>query len=302
MDTLCLTRDAALNLELPPFQRPLRVNDKVRIVSQYMKANGGVIDGVITIGVLNSKRYLVDGQHRIHGFLLSELPEAYVDVRVCEFETMAEMAAEYVKLNSQIVRMRPDDILRGLESSIKGLQILRKECPFIGYDQIRRRPGCPLISMSFAIRAWGGASREVPTGSGLGSAAQMAQEFSEEKAKAASTFFNMVQEAWGEDLEYQKLWGGLNITLCGWLWNQTVIGQYSLNCTSFKPDEFKQGMTALSANAKYMDWLVGRENTERDRAPAYNRIKSIMTHKLEPLMGRKLRYPGPPWAYHGTKY
>ena len=51
---------------------------------------------------------------------------------------MAEMGDAFVALNSRLVNMRPDDILRGLEGSIPALQEIRASCPFVGYDQIRQ--------------------------------------------------------------------------------------------------------------------------------------------------------------------
>ena len=296
MDTLCLSRDAACALILPPFQRPLRVNAKVKQIAEEMKRNGGVIEGIITLGILDGKKYLVDGQHRKEAFLISELEEAYADVRTCEFETMAEMAAEFVRLNSFIVRMRPDDILRGLESSNGGLQIVRQECSFIGYDQIRRNSASPIISMSVALRTWEAAINELPSVSGKGSAAVLASILTEEKALAMSKFYNIAHSAWGRDQEYWRLWGSINLCLCAWLWNNMVITQYNQKTTKFKPDEFQKGLMGLSASSRYIDWLVGRENGERDRSPCYQRIKSIMMDRLHSEVPKRIFFPSPAWV------
>jgi hypothetical protein len=296
MDTLCLTREAAEAIALPPFQRPLRVNEKVRCIAEEMKGNGGVIPGVMTIGELNGKRYWVDGQHRKESFLISGLREAYCDVRVCQFDTMAEMAEEYVRLNSRIVNMRPDDILRGLEESMKPLQIIRKECPFIGYAQIRRgSPNCPIVSMAASLRSWCSSNTEVPSPSGKGGAAAMAQSLTEEEAKRMAAFYNVCHNAWGRDPEYYRLWGEPNMALCAWLWRRTVLGGYNMKTTRFNTEQFTKGLMALSANQNYVDWLVGRNNTERDRSPAYNRIRNIIISRLQVDMGRKIYFPSPAW-------
>ena len=108
------------------------------LVTLLQKDN--VIPGTITLGVLDGQVYVVDGQHRIHAFLMTDLPVAYADVRTHYFKTMGDMAKEFVQLNSQLVRMRPDDILKGLEQSNKHMQELRRKCPYVGYDAIRRGP------------------------------------------------------------------------------------------------------------------------------------------------------------------
>ena len=48
------------------------------------------------------------------------------------------MAEEFTRLNSSMVKMRPDDLLRAMESSTLSLQMIRKHCDFVSYDQVRR--------------------------------------------------------------------------------------------------------------------------------------------------------------------
>lgn len=154
VETIGFSRDEANDWKVPPFQRPLRVNDKVRLLAEQIGNDGGVIPGVLTFGVIGRDRFIVDGQHRREAFVLSGKAEGYADARTCYFDTMAEMGEEFVRLNSQLVRMRPDDILRGLESSLPSLQAVRAACPFVGYDMIRRGDRCPILSMSAVLRAW----------------------------------------------------------------------------------------------------------------------------------------------------
>jgi hypothetical protein len=126
METALFTREQASAWVVPPFQRPLRVNEKVRSLAGDLKANGGFIDGVMTLGKLKGDKvtYIVDGQHRREAFLISELPEAIADIRTMTFDDMAEMADQFVLLQSSLVRMRPDDVLRGLEPTTRSLQII----------------------------------------------------------------------------------------------------------------------------------------------------------------------------------
>jgi hypothetical protein len=113
-DTFLITPDIVRSWRTPDCQRPLRDNQRVRDIGQELHANGGVLSGVITLGKLNGKYYVIDGQHRLLAFLLSELAEGYVEVRILCFETEAEMGREFVELNSHIAPMKADDILRGL--------------------------------------------------------------------------------------------------------------------------------------------------------------------------------------------
>ena len=171
METLIFSVAEVSGWLLPPFQRPLRVNEKVRALSETIKEDGGVIPGILTLGKLTGEKrmWLVDGQHRIEAFKLSGLAECICDARLCQFDTMAEMAEEFVELNSALVKMRPDDILRGLEGTIPALQIIRQGCAFVGYDQIRRNnTSAPILSMSALLRCWVGASTDTPTSTQAG--------------------------------------------------------------------------------------------------------------------------------------
>lgn len=93
-EAVILTKAATEAWRAPAFQRPLRVNAKVSELAEGMKNGGGIIPGILTIGVLDHQKYLVDGQHRVEAFKLSDLPEAYAEIRICHFETMSDMAEE----------------------------------------------------------------------------------------------------------------------------------------------------------------------------------------------------------------
>jgi hypothetical protein len=152
VDTIEITPAVVNAWIVPPFQRHLKINDKVRALAETIKGDGGVIPGVITLGVFERKQYLLDGQHRREAFLMSECQEGYVDIRQHHFDSMAEMGEEFVALNSQLVVMKPDDILRGLEGSCEALQIVRNACPWVGYDQVRRGARAPLLGMAMVMR------------------------------------------------------------------------------------------------------------------------------------------------------
>src|SRR5262245_35606018 len=135
-DTMIITPDDVASWKIPPFQRPVKVNARVREVVEELKQTQ-VMTGVIHLGTLNSEtKYVVDGQHRLEAFKLAGIPEMLVDIRIVHFESMADMAEEYVRLNTALRAPRPDDILRGLEGSTPAIKKIRHDCSFVGYEQV----------------------------------------------------------------------------------------------------------------------------------------------------------------------
>ena len=279
-----------------PFQRPLRVNFKVLGVAESIKVEGGVIPGMLTIGILESIEYVLDGQHRLEALKLSGCKEGIANVCFKTFENMADMGEEFVDLNSHLVQFRPDDILRGLEGSSDALTLLRKQCPFVGYDMIRRNERAPIVGMSQVLRCWTGSQPETPVTGGL-SAAAIAHTFTTDEAEVLIGFLQTAMKAWGRDSAYSRLWRGLNITLCMWLYRRTVISQYSARTPKFTREQFKQCLMSLSTDEDYMDWLLGRNLNDRDRSPAYERIKKLFTKRMREELDKRVYLPDPPWVH-----
>ncbi len=301
METIIVTQPMVAAWKIPPFQRPLRINEKVRAVTEQIKTSE-TIEGVVTLGRLrnDTSHYIVDGQHRIEAFKLSEIAEAFADVRVVSFVSMSDMADEFVRLNSSLAKMRPDDILRGMEASIASLKAIRKSCEFVGYDQIRRGKASPVLSMSALLRCWGAASYETPAGSSSGlSAAGLAQALDQTSLQNLISFLAVAHSAWGRDPEYHRLWGNLNLALCMWLWNRLVIDRDRIGSKRYVVltiPEFKQCLMSLSANGDYLDWLQGRNLNDRDRSPCYSRIKGIFARRVSGNDSKKVSLPSPAWA------
>lgn len=294
MDTIAVSRDQVNGWKNPPFQRPLRVNARVKEIADQIRGDE-VIPGIITLGVMGGSTYLLDGQHRREAFLISGVEVGYCDVRVHHFDAMADMGREFVQLNSRISTLRPDDILRGMEGSVEALALIRKECPFVGYDMIRRGPTAPILSMSLLLRAWYAARAEVPTPSGH-SAMSMAETITVDSALQLVKFLKMAFGAWGRDHEYQRLWSSLNMTMVMWLYKRVVLDDDDKRYPGINDQVFVKGMMSLSADAGYLSWLVGRLLHERDRSPAYTRVKNILARRFEHELGRKVRLPQPGWA------
>jgi hypothetical protein len=303
METILVTPEVLKDWVLPGFQRDLRENEKVRALSEQLIKEGGVIPGVLTLGTLSGEKltYILDGQHRRHAALISGLLEFIADVRICQFDTLADMGEEYVLLNSSLVAMRPDDILRGLEGSILAIRKIREACPFVGYEQVRRgaKTGSPaLLSMSAVLRCWRISSRETPSGGSGGSAINMARSLEKDEVLALTEFLNIAKSAWGSDPEYYRLWGSLNLTMCMWIYHQLVLRRERgvKRYVVLNSDEFKKCLMAVSAATEYVDWLLGRVAGERDRSPCYARIKAIFVARLKQFPNKTDRMPVPAWA------
>ena len=300
METRIFTASDINNWHIPPFQRPVRVNTKVMATAESIAADGGVVPGVVTLGKINGDQtiYVVDGQHRLEAFRISGLPECIGDFRLCHFNSMAEMADEFVTLNSSLVKMRPDDILRGLEASSKQLRKIRTECKFVGYDQIRRGTSSPILGMSLALRCWNGSTFETPVAAGQ-SATQIAESLTDDSAEDLIQFLTVANASWGRDNEYARLWSALNLMLCMWLWRRLVKNQDRNGNTRhvrLTIKQFGSCLMALSADGHYLEWLQGRVAGDRDRAPAYARIKRIWVKRLEGELRQKVHFPSPVWA------
>lgn len=300
VDTILVTPEKVRTWKAPLFQRQLRENRKVLALAEQLKTDGGVWPGIVTLGVFNSDTYLIDGQHRAHAFVMSGLTEGYTDVRIHYFNSVAEMGDEFVKLNSQLVVLRPDDILRGLEPSMPVLKTIREVCPFIGYDVVRRGEKTPMLSMSMALRSWRAGIAEVPaSGGGSDSGRTIASGMDETELRFFTDFMTMAYKAFGRDVEYQRLWARLNLTLCIWMYKNLVLSQYSPKTPKLTKELFGRCLMALSADTDYLDWLVGRQLSERDRSPAYVRMKHIFARRILQETGRKVSLPQPAWAHDG---
>lgn len=304
MDTIQITPKVLASWKKPPFQRTLIVNSRVREVVDHIKESGGVIPGIMTLGIIGADTYLVDGQHRTEAFKMSGLAEGFADVRMHWFEDVAQMAEEFEELNSALVNWKPDDILRARECYMPALQELRKICPFIGYTMIRRSTGAPLISMSAVLRCWFGSESEVPMAGAGKSARNAAERLTMDEAKALAAYLELPHAAWGRDAEFFKLWGNLTLCLTMWMYRRTVIQLYTPATTRLTRDQFRNGLGALSADARFLEFLQGRGLNDVSRAPTYNRIKSVFASRLESEFGgktksgaTKLRLPTPSWAH-----
>lgn len=299
MDTIELTQKLVASWKSPPFQRDLKVNARVIAVSAEILRNGGVVPGILTIGVLDGETYVVDGQHRLNAWQQTGLPCGYADVRTHWFDSVGDMANEFVRLNTSLVKMRPDDVLRGMESSTIALQKIHRRCPFVGYDMVRRSERSPVLSMSVVVKCWAGSRPEIPSGGG--SSLEALAQMDDKETADAIEFYNLCFDAWGRDKEHARLWSKLNLIICAWLYRRVVLGQNMTSTkrwTRFTKDQFKQGLQSVAATPDYTDFLLGRNMSERDRSPAYMRVKTIIQRRYAVQQNKKALMPSPAWAGH----
>lgn len=244
IDTYVITPERVSTWKRPSFQRPLSENAKVRALAQTLKEEGdGIIPSTIVLGILNGEVYLLDGQHRIYAFVLSGLEEGIVDVRIKEYDSTVDMAKDYWITNQKLVKEKPDDLLRAFEMEMEPLRLLRKKCPFLGFDNVRRNASSPILLMSRAMRCWYGGASEVPV-STTSSAADLAENFSVDDAAQLAEFLNICYVAWGRDVAYSRLWNGLNLTICSWAYRRIVLTRFSPKSIVMTKDQWKQANDA----------------------------------------------------------
>lgn len=288
VDTIGFSKAEAEGWELPPFQRPLKVNKKVRALGEVISANDGVIPGVITFGVIGKTRYLLDGQHRREAFYLSGCTTGYADVRICQFDSMAEMGEEFVETNSKLVTMKPDDVLRGLEASSPRLQRIRKACPWVGYSHFRANDSTPIVSMSACVRFWSMSEADSPSAGSKGQAIKIIESMTDESERQMVDFLSICHTAWGRDRAVRGLWSGLNFVVTAWMFRRIVLTQYSQKSAQLTRDMFTRCLMEVGADSLYVAWLSGRYITDMNRAPCYNRIKTIFVRRMAAETGKKI--------------
>lgn len=85
-----------------------------------------------------------------------------------------------------------------------------------------------------------------------------------------------------------------------WLYRRLVLDKERRGTKRYmvlKPGQFQKCLLSLAASESYVDWLMGRRLSDRDRTPAYIRLKTIFTARLKAEnFEDPIRYPQPAWA------
>jgi hypothetical protein len=274
------------------YQRPLRENQKVRKLADVIRREGA-IPGVIVLGRVNGDPtlYRLDGQHRLHAFGLADVESVSCDVRICHFNSAADMGAEYIRINSQLVPQQSDDRLRAISPDSALLTLMAEACPFVSFGRTAQ------ISASAVIRSWIGSNNQTPNLS-AGSVHEHLESI--EDTEYLIDVLTGLHAAWGLDRETRNLWRPLNLVLCFWLWRRVVSPDRPTGSghrsTQMSGDMFTTCMRALSANVDYCAYLVGRRFGDRDRGRTYEYIKKLVVARYKYETGMKPVLPQPPWA------
>jgi hypothetical protein len=298
-DIIEVTPDQLRSWLLPPCQRELNINANVRALGVQIREDDGVIPGPMTLARLAGHTYIIDGQHRRASALLSECVLLYVEVRWVHVRHLGDVDKIFKDLQKQLVRMRPDDNLRASEGANPGLMKIRSSCPFVGYDKVRRSGNGPMLSMSTLLRGWFAAVPETPSATSLSPDTLDATVKADSQGDVAHiiVFANACYAAWGREAENKRLWTGLNLTLCAWLYQRTVMKQYSGKSSRLTKEMFQRCLMSVAADATYNSWLVDRTLRERDRSPAYAKLKAIFAKRITLEAGKKPMLPQPTWAH-----
>jgi hypothetical protein len=284
---------------LPPFQREETQSKKVIEFAEELKSNGGIISGSILLGILQGQEpvivYLVDGQQRRCACHLSGLDEFIGDVSLKIYTSMVEMADDFKRVNSRLVPMKPDDLLRAYEVSHPNLKKLREDCQFVGYGNIRRNEEtAPILSMSVALKCWFGSGQATP--GQQQQAVTLVDQLDDNQRQILTVFLITAHTAWGHDRQYWRLWANLNLIMCMYLYRKLVLEPGSRR-VPLSMEMFRKCLMSASADSTYIDWLQGRSVTERDRSPCYKRLKTIFAGRLtQEFNGRLIKLPAPEWV------
>jgi hypothetical protein len=296
VDTIAFTLKDVDSWKRPEFQRDIKPTKKMAEVVQYIKDNDGVLPGILTLGVLDGTReiYKIDGHHRCEAFRQSECPEGYADVRYL-YGTMEDFSEEYEKLNGQINPTKADDRLRAQAIRNPKIERLRSQCKVIAFAP--RKTGKVSISMSMVLRSWANARRGTPATRGkAASGVEIMTHMEDAELAHLIKFINLCESAWGRDQEYVQLWNQMNLTMCMWLYNRLVVDKpTSIKLKQLTPALFEKCLMSLSADARYMEWLRGRNNAVH-RSPCYMRVKEHFASRLREETGIKHNLPQPDWA------
>jgi hypothetical protein len=111
------------------------------------------------------------------------------------------------------------------------------------------------------------------------------------------TFLQTAEAAWGRDPEHYRLWGNLNLTMCMWLWRRLVLDteRGTLRRVVLTAAQFKKCLMRVSATGDYIDWLQGRNMSDRDRSPCYRRLSGIFVQSIKDDGVDKPLMPKPAW-------
>jgi hypothetical protein len=295
MDAKIVSLDEMNSWQRPPFQRDEKLTAKVKDFAAGLKTNGGIVSGLILLGKLRGDEttiYLVDGQQRRLACNTSNEKQFYIEFCLKYYTSFVDMAEDFKRTNGRLVSFRPDDFLRAYEVTHPQLRLLHESCDFLGYSRGGSNHRGSVLTVSCALKCWFGAMQ--PSPAVYGQATELAEHLDEIQRQHMTTFFNTAYSAWESDRCNARLWTNLNLLMCMYLYRKLVLEPRG---NPLPKDMFRKCLLSVAANAGYSEWLVGRQQYERDRDPCFKRLKRIFLARLNSEYNGKCRiqFPKPEW-------
>ena len=283
---------------IPEFQRKFERNKKFEAAKVDI-INTREIGGEITIGMLDGKAQPIDGQHRLHAFLDTDLQA--VKVTIIEFSngTYQDYAREFTLRNSSIRALASDDRLRGMAPNLPLIKRLVEDFPWLNFTTAKNKD---ILSVSIVLAVWNRSNHDTP--SGTRAVADIALEINDDEYLRLAAFMQCCQRAWGEPKRDNKvMWGSLTLTMVAWLFRRIVHPKEpSRKITKIDELTFSKCLMALASDPIFSDWVVGRHMGRRDRGPTYNKVKEIFAvriryeHPDKYPAGSTVNLPQPKWS------
>ena len=292
------------SFELPDAQRPQTTNEKVRSLAKRYSEDP-IVPGTIHTAVVDGVIYLFDGQHRSFvAFKLARelygVEKLLVSVEFNFLDSKSDIGRYYVEENGCLVRQRPDDILNGLATPpLKKIQ----ECKIVTTKKVSsQKAKTNFLSLSAAIRAWYGSAWDVPSNTAGMPAVEIANTMPMEDAEALKGFLECAVKAWGNSPSFRGLYGNFNLNLCAWLYRRTVLNPIE-GVTALTDEQFTAGLVGLSANSKYLTFLVRRTLDPINRQVGYDHICKMFTISIKShyKFRTPFRLPKPVWPRLETR-
>lgn len=273
--------------KLPPWARTPKVNKTVLQVADDLKKFPH-LKSTLVLGVYDGCIWKIDCNHRLLGFLYSELEciTAHCIFHYCDSH---EEMYEFYKIYQRHIRTpTKDDNLKGFEITHPPLKYISSKCRFVTYNSIgddaHRR-----IKMSTVVQAWYDSVPYIPRHV-KGNVEEQAAGLTKENAEKIVEFLLACRDGLG--LDQAVLWKQVNIVLLMWLYRRLVWGETSLEeeedqeYSTFTKDQFINGIMGLQANSYY--GALHRRKLDSDRMSVY---QSLINHFRNSLKDNKVKIP-----------
>lgn len=261
----------------------------------------GIFPSTIYIAVWEGNQYINDGLQRFSGWrdAVSKGGPTQVAANVqWEYfpdgpDGKAKMGERFAKLQLTLKRHRPDDGLRAIQHSLPAIKLIADECPNVGFGAVQRSNSKNTsLSMAVALQSWASSASEQCTSSG--SARDLAYRLTMDDAKKCVSFLTVARGAWGSTVEYNRLWGPVNLSVCMWLYRRMVVDPEQ-GVTPLTAKQFSNCLVTLTNDtpkSTYVEWLRAKPSSAENRRMALaNHIRPRFISRIRQEKIRKHSSP-----------